>query len=576
MRVRLKTSPRSGAPATERVLDAPVIRIGRGTDQTLVLADLRVALAHAELSPSTSRPSGVRLEAKTRLGVYVNGSPQLSAELSPGDVLDFGRFRLTVGKPTPGEDLSLTLTERYAEHDETAVRKVQLRTRLSQVAWSRRSMAWVLFGLILIGGLIVPAVTHLHAIERTQTVSRDRIPPDKSAADLIWNSGPLSAAHHALTTDCAACHRKPFEAVRDDTCRGCHTALKEHASDHARLAAPPFAGWRCTDCHREHNGPALIPAANRICTDCHRDPQQTAHGTLEAVPDWSRHHPPFRLQLSRRNPTETGFHWIEARQGTPEALHEDTGLKYPHDVHLDPQGIDAPGGKRVLVCADCHTPTADGTSFQPIAMATHCAACHRLDFDPAAPDRELPHGKPAEVVQVVRDYYARVALAGGAPWPDAPAVVRQVRRPGETLPPAQARAALAWADARAAIALRDVFERRTCFYCHTVTGDGSAEHPWTIAAVAPNRPAYTRTVFPHDQHRTVPCTSCHAVETSQHAQDVVLPDIQRCRDCHGDTGALKETPSTCQSCHDYHAVDWERVDSRTLPPAAQSTARGMP
>ena len=40
---------------------------------------------------------------------------------------------------------------------------------------------------------------------------------------------------------------------------------------------------------------------------------------------------------------------------------------------------------------------------------------------------------------------------------------------------------MAWAEARAETALRDVFERRTCFYCHTVSKDGPAESPWRIA-----------------------------------------------------------------------------------------------
>ena len=40
-------------------------------------------------------------------------------------------------------------------------------------------------------------------------------------------------------------------------------------------------------------------------------------------------------------------------------------------------------------------------------MENRCAACHELTFDPGAPDRQLPHGKPREVVLTLQDYFTR-------------------------------------------------------------------------------------------------------------------------------------------------------------------------
>jgi hypothetical protein len=40
-------------------------------------------------------------------------------------------------------------------------------------------------------------------------------------------------------------------------------------------------------------------------------------------------------------------------------------------------------------------------------MAVHCVSCHELTFDPEAPERQLPHGKPREVVRALEDYFVR-------------------------------------------------------------------------------------------------------------------------------------------------------------------------
>lgn len=549
MQVLIRSRPQDDAPATERRLDLPRLTIGRGAEQDLVLNDLRIALAHAEIVPDRGVFGAVlRIEARAALPLWVNGRACSGASLGVGDEIGLGRYRLRVLKPPAGVDLALELEERQAAHDGRDEHRLVLRQTIAEAGWSRRRLAWGLFLLVLLAGLVAPMLLLRSPAESTP-VNRDRPRQAEPGFDILWNSGPLARAHHALQNDCGACHRKPFEPAGDAACRDCHTPLAEHSASPAALAQPPFAQQACTDCHREHNGAdGLVPRDNAVCTDCHAESVQGQGGvTLEAASDFSHSHPPFRVRLARRG-ADGQFLWPAVRQGSAEAQRQDSGLKFPHALHLAAKGIDAPGGTRQLACGDCHQPTADRSGFLPVRMEAHCSDCHRLDLDPDDPAQELPHGKPEQVVRIVRAHYAAQALTGRVAAPAEPAARR---RPGAASVAPIGRTA-AWAEARAEQALRDVFERRTCFSCHTVTRDGPPESPWRIAPVAPQRLAFAGAVFPHSAHETEGCGSCHAAQQSKQSEDVLLPDIARCRDCHGDTGALRETPSSCQSCHAYH------------------------
>lgn len=580
MRIQINTVSNPGAPATERQLEASSLHIGRGTDQDLVLGDLRIALAHAEINGRKGLMGPVyRIEAKSRLGVWVNGRPCTSAELNTGDVVDLGRYQLTVVPAAAGCELTLLLEERYAAHDERDNRRQALKLTLRDAGWSRRRWAWGLFLLILLPGLLLPlSLSQKQAESRAEGgINRQHQPQQQPGLDIVWNSGPLSSAHQVLQNDCLACHRKPFERAKDDGCRSCHADLGEHAASLRVMQQAPFSTQQCTDCHREHNGlTGLTPQNNATCTDCHAQPQQLPGKKLLAVSDFTKSHPPFSLGLARAS--AKGFVWTELAQDLPQARRQDTGLKFPHDVHLASKGIAAPGGVKQMVCGDCHQANADRSGFLPVTMARHCADCHRLDFDASAPERELPHGRPEEAARIVRDYYAGLALSGRVPA----AVVAEGgslrQRPGEPVLPALPASGRtqAWATAKAEVALRDVFERRTCFYCHSVSKDGPADTPWRIAPVAEQKTALSGSLFPHSAHATEKCGSCHEATKSKHSEDVLLPGITRCRDCHGDTGAMTETPSPCQSCHGYHSHDLKALDRPPTSAAPAATGKLSP
>lgn len=556
MRVLIRSFQQQGDQriATERGLIGERLTIGRGTNQDVYTPDLRAALAHAEIVHDRRGPL---LIAKSANGVWVNGTPVESAKLEAGDIIEVGRFRLEVIAVGGVPELVLGYEEKLSQAADLQARKASLKTRLGHTRLSLRGLAWGLMLLALTLGLLLPLFLRYGGSSAGDT-PRDRalaqagIPFD----DSVWLSGPVSSVHRYFVEDCAACHETPFRQVRDTACLACHQDMAQHSDDTAMLQHPAFAGQQCTDCHREHNGPHSVSAQSpTLCTDCHANPdKEFAAAKLQPASSFSTAHPEFAPRIAVFD-TKTGkFSFSKQRQPSAQ-LRETTNLVYPHDVHLNPKGIDSPNGKVVMQCADCHQPDSRGVSFEPVNMEKHCAGCHRLDFDPDDPDRELPHGRPEQIQGVVRDYYYAKALQGGVMDGSAPAVVQQRRRPGETLPRDSARAALDWADARARRTMVDVFERRTCHYCHQVQRSDDPAKPWTVAPVNLQEHALDGARFDHGAHKAQPCSDCHGADHSKLSADVLLPELASCRECHGDTGSDRQVPSGCTLCHAFHIAD---------------------
>ncbi|TDU31248.1 putative CXXCH cytochrome family protein [Panacagrimonas perspica] len=552
-------------------LETATVRIGRGTEQDVEIADPRIALAHAEITPM---PDGTfRLDAKTPSGVWVNGTPCSARALQVNDILDFGRFRITVMKPEAGSDLTLLVEERADAVEEKPAEIAA--TRLEETWLSRRRPAWVAFIVVLLAMLLLPLVLRYAG-------SKDPATQMKMAAlplvptQTAWNSGPLSSAHAYFETDCAACHVQPFKQVRNNACLACHDAVRHHVPDAAMAALPDFSAAACTDCHREHNGPdGTIVRLASLCTDCHENLQaRFPDSTMGKVGDFATHHPPFSPVLTQFDKATRSFKAEPVVQEHGVALREDNGLVFPHNLHLDTKGIDAPDGKRKLECSSCHEPDRGAVGFRAVSMERHCADCHRLEFDPDDPTRVVPHGKPAEVAAVLRDHFAAKALDRqqvktlGSALPAAP----ERRRPGPPRTPAEREFIAQWSATQGDAVVREVFEGRLCRYCHVVEPTNDPKLPWDIAPVALQEHALSAAAFTHAPHADTACVDCHAARTSKLSSDVLLPDIGNCRACHGDVGGKKQVTSTCLDCHSYHVdqgVLWDPGATRRKTLGAQ-------
>ncbi len=519
MRVLLRHITRTAAgtqSVREEWVDDTVITLGRSTDQRVQSNDTRLQLKHAELRATAS---GWQLVCIPPGQAVVNDKACRDARLAVGDVVTLGSLRLRVEAPTAAGEPQLSI-ERLPDTASAAVSAgagasasaTAPKLSLAELGWRKRPWAWALFLVTVLGGLLLPWAVGV-------------------PSDATWSSGPLHEAHASLEGRCDSCHVKPFQRVRNESCLDCHADhLRTHLpADHP--ATLQFMAQRCTDCHVEHDEPShLVQTDNRVCTDCHAEPER--HGGrpgAKPVTDFELNHPPFRLS--------------SLRSEQPASQ-----LKFTHAAHLDERGIKAPSGTVVMKCADCHTPTEEGGSFAPIRMETHCASCHRLDFDPAEPDRTVPHGDPTEVLRVLSGHYSARYLAGYAD--PLAGLTSTVLPPGVEVAPAERARLLGVARDRALRVATDLFERRACVDCHTVTRVGTAAEPaWKVMPVKLVSNWMPSAEFDHALHGTslTPCSTCHKAETSKQASDVLMPPIETCRDCH--RGTMK---TACIDCHGFH------------------------
>jgi hypothetical protein len=431
---------------------------------------------------------------------------------------------------------------------------------------SRRLMAWI-GALIVLGAFLAWPIWSFHQREQARLTSA-QMTQVSHIADASWSPGALSAAHAALARNCTACHVKAFVAVRDESCRACHAQTHDHA-DPARLARAIAPGdWagrlrltiahkfnrpegRCVDCHVEHEGDqAMRTPAQKFCADCHAALKAKLPDTkLPDASDFGTDHPQFTPAIM----LQPGPHPRFERISLDAKPREETGLKFPHALHLSAiNGVarmaqtlgQAPGGKG-LDCAACHKPDPSSGGFKPVTMEANCQSCHSLAF---ASDngvvRTLRHGDPNEARATLRDYFA--SHGGNAPA-SLSGMVR--RRPGDI-------AVSAASGGGATQAIRAIFSPGgACFDCHTVsppTRPGALDY-----GIAPvNLPTHYLTDgwFDHRAHATQTCESCHAATKSNDARDVMLPKIAECRTCHSGERATRAAPvaSSCAMCHVYH------------------------
>ena len=534
--IRFLTRAAGGTIETrDRIVDGDAITLGRATDRTLHLKDSRVALEHARIFRSGGR---VLLACKSPAQAVVNGAVKRDAELHVGDTVQIGANTLRLIEPDEGLDLAFTFElDASADTQSTVVDRPRL--SLHELGMYKRRWAWGMFIALLSLGLLVPLSGAVRK-DGSETLRSLHLPSDRA-----WLSGPLHVSHAGLNERCEACHEKPFVRVRSEACLTCHAPnIHTHVST---TASQPVAMERlaCTSCHAEHEEPArLIQTDQRLCASCHGGAAVSSaisRRTLRAT-DFLLDHPDFA-------DVDTDSH-ARPLQG---------GLHFAHDVHLDPKGVKAPEGTVVMKCADCHQPEAGGRRMQPVRMEQHCASCHRLDFDPADPDRAVPHGDPKRVMATLVEYYSARYLANAPDRFASARPARAVELPAIALSRSEQERLLALARTRAATVARDLFERRVCSECHDVKREEGPEGPtWTVAKVSTVDAWMPNARFDHSKHGTAltPCATCHDASHSKQAADVLMPAIQTCRTCHGGeenhSASSHLIASTCTSCHAFH------------------------
>lgn len=548
-----------------RELEAEQLRLGRGAECELRLPDPRVPI-HARTI--LLGKNGAQLYEVAEQNADITAVYQAPLTLQPGTSLKIGPFQIDIVEPGAADlALTLELVQALPQHSKAAGKDVFFHA--TRLPVSRRLLAWALFLPILVWFLLLPTLNFfleqqggstkkltmsearaLHQVKKVAAV----------ASDAPWNPGELAAGHQPFANNCKTCHSESFTRVKDADCKSCHQSMGDHVSKKTGHVAALDA-TRCASCHRDHKGALGLQQQNSHyfmgeCASCHEDIKASLASTrTENVSDFAGEHPEFRVMVA----TGSGKNDM-SRLRLPKAgwLSEKSALKFPHDVHLDPKGVDSPQGRIKTTCASCHKVDDTGTGFKPVTMKENCQSCHELRFELAAPERQVPHGSVSEVMTTLREFYSYVAVNGIVlNRPQGGAAADTVLRglPGKAPGSATRLNGSADVDGQVRHAATEIFEKTSCFSCHEISRSAAtgAAASWVIRPVTPAPVRMAAAKFSHDKHAMASCESCHAARTSKSSQEVLMPKIDSCRSCHaGNKAESQKIVSNCGLCHGFH------------------------
>ncbi len=571
----------------ETLLEGAELRVGRGADVDVNLPDVNVAYHHASLTEETE---GLVLTAVGGSVIEVDGAPVEKVVLQPGVSARIGMYELQGENAPDHADRAIALSKLdvedvvVSELPQAIVQTLPSRRRLSWlavIAVLALFVAWPLYDImqreapdpdaIIVTGMTAP--TQAAQATSQQAIRTAEAPAARAASyspmEAAWLSGPMSRAHAGLAEDCSACHLRPFEMTTNESCLACHAEVAQHGevANHPVLALDNF---RCAACHKEHvGGDAPIERASTICTDCHLNLKSfSPETTLLNVGDFGKEHPQFRPTLVTGVENVDGELkpiTVRAPLDAQYPLKEVSGLKFPHDVHLNKDGVRGLGRASDktwdMGCASCHVAEADGSLMRPIEMERDCGYCHELTFKPDNLDvlRELPHAKPTQVAEIIHDYYSARVLEGGVTVPGAPDGAR--RRPGTSMSNEDRAESLQWAAQQAENELKAIMETRLCGDCHIAAADAEKDARgrtvWRVEGALLQRHWMPKSFFEHGPHFAMDCVGCHEATASKESSDVLMPRIEICQDCHlGEQAGATTASSECLACHGFHIDDY--------------------
>lgn len=533
--VQITRNQRAQAIRKERQIIGDIITIGRASECKIHLLDHRVNLHHAIIRAEDD--GKLHIEAENT-ALTVNDEYAQNAELTPGMRILIGPYELIVEAIAADNELTLSceLIHPISSSSESAASRMP--TTLTAAGLSTRKFALWLTAALVLAFLILPIT---HRISPAVNKWEERLPV---ALEESWNAGQMSPGHRALSVKCETCHQRPFAAVADSACIGCHKTIAHHIPDNV-LYTKVFRNQRCAECHLDHRGKTgLVRHDTTQCVACHGNIKAKNVSTkLSNIHDFSTDHPAFQLTV-RTGPGESGLQRI--RQTDKSRLIEHSGLKFSHKVHLEKALIElAEGGKtRDIQCDDCHRMDDAGARFKPMTMPLTCqqSRCHALDFEPKVEGRQVPHAAEQTVMTTLREFYASRAIS-------------KTYADGVTID--DLRRARDWASTQAIRNARLLFataKEGTCLECHEISANASnKEVPWSVAPVDVTDHWLPRSRFPHIKHQTAKCTDCHKVTESDKSTDIVIPAISKCRECHvGSKQTKTQVSSTCDTCHGFH------------------------
>ncbi len=543
------------------------LRIGSARTAQIQLCGEKITNNHLVIDFSQGK---AQFQCKKPHHVLHNGVASNKGSLAVGDDIHIESHRLTV-IPAPA-GFGFALEVRVDTELQNHALESAYSTTLATAGWGTRRTAYIASLLVIVFAIAWPLASHFQSAtpstngEEKTTLAHPKI---MLTGNQFWSSGPLLSAHKvAVGNNCVACHEQAFQQVTNAACESCHH-LNDHAQMFESFSLPQGHNVEndCQGCHKEHNDPpSLIVNADGLCTDCHsvdlHNTTTTDAPNIAAVSGFTLDsHSTFKLSYLQSREiivdTKKTFTWEEVKHDASSNTEENSNLKFNHQVHFSAEKMrftDKPDG---MACNDCHRLLADNEHFAPITMENDCASCHELKFDTDNLERELPHGKPKEVLHMLQEHFVRMYTD---PDYKAPSNSNRRRRVGVDESSDACTKGFQCGMQKAEQEARAQFTQGTCNYCHQVEENESNDifERWQVLPVHINNDWYPQARFDHASHLTqnkdesTACLSCHQADVSEQSADVLIPGIDNCVDCHGDVSVKEKISLNCISCHAYH------------------------
>ncbi len=534
LRYTIDETSKNGSRDTRSTdFDKDEVIIGRGSGVDIHIDSRFLSLRHAKLSA----PRGKLMidDLGSLSGVRVNNQVTTSSELTTGDVIKLGEISFEVFDEAGIWGLKERRVEKNVEDIASVVERQFAGLQIANRLPSFRTLSLV---------LAIAALATWFAW------------PITSGKQTSWSSGPISNNHSLIAANCEACHSAPFRQVQDQDCKACHQ-MENHTD---LFQNHPGIEGRCASCHMEHNGDhGLVLKNSQLCISCHGDVKaKVQEAKIPNIPDFAEH-PQFRVRVQ---PVLPGGEFQRVSLDDPANLKDNSNVKLNHEKHLI--SIRGPKGKEQLKCRDCHEASDDQKTIKPMNFEKHCERCHPLGFDERLPERQVPHGDAKVVYKYLYAEYAKLFLSA-----KDDVKIQQIFnlrfRPGSSAPETGGKSSeeftREFVEQQSRKAEQMLFTKTACYLCHRVSektislADAQAQGVTKYEVLTPQIPDrwMPASTFDHGAHEEVQCEDCHGgVRQSNLTNHVLLPKVQKCKECHAEIATSSKVGSPCISCHSYH------------------------
>ena len=302
----------------------------------------------------------------------------------------------------------------------------------------------------------------------------------------------------------------------------------------------------CGDCHGNDIF-APVNAISQPCLECHAS-------TAEPMTDFEESHQSFQLGQGNQSFGD---------------------LKFPHDIHLD----DTSMGTKSPLCVDCHAIEAGAWGVTPLTFETACEECHALQFDVVG---SIESGFTAATVDhvdfpaVYRQLYAHYLAQIYEPKSNSSSRPRRSRPEARPDKVACSDSPAECVRQKTDETMLELGTRSGCVTCHEVrvfdrqtssTYGPDIQILWNSANRSSSVATENRVPVRHSAHLTrmgrtggtQACELCHQATYSSVSNDLLIPPMEECRQCHVNPENGSDSPqelSACSTCHklDFHPL----------------------